>query len=132
MTIGKKIKEIRIKRGYTQKELGALCGMADSAIRRYESDRSRPKFENLSKIADALGVSALDLIEKNEFDQVVFDTSDNRVFTLQISGQAQEAQNMAKVVKSFNKLNNIGQEKAIEQIELLTKIPEYKNDNSPK
>lgn len=31
-------------------------------------------------------------------------------------------------LSSFDKLNNKGKEKAIEQIELLTKIPEYKND----
>lgn len=31
-------------------------------------------------------------------------------------------------LSNFNKLNDKGKEKAIEQVELLTKIPEYKND----
>ena len=34
MTIGEKIKFLRQKKGLTQKQLGALCGMADSAIRK--------------------------------------------------------------------------------------------------
>ncbi len=35
MTIGENIKRIRKEKGLTQKQLGSLCQMADSAIRRY-------------------------------------------------------------------------------------------------
>lgn len=56
MTTGEKIKAARIAAGMTQKELGNKCGMADSAIRRYESDRAKPKIETMVKIAKALGV----------------------------------------------------------------------------
>ena len=54
MPTGNKIKEFRIKKGLTQKELGNLCGMADSAIRRYENGKANPKMETLQKIATAL------------------------------------------------------------------------------
>lgn len=57
MTVGEMIKELRIYKGLTQRQLGELCGMADSAIRRYESDRANPKLETLRKIADALDTS---------------------------------------------------------------------------
>ncbi len=43
MTIGENIKRIRKEKHLTQKELGHLCGMADSAIRRYELGKSTPK-----------------------------------------------------------------------------------------
>lgn len=59
--IGENIRYFRKLRGMTQSELGDKCKMADSAIRRYENGRSIPKEENLSKIAQALGVSSFQL-----------------------------------------------------------------------
>lgn len=70
MSIGSKIKEIRLSKGLTQKQLGERCGMADSAIRRYESDRGNPTEKTLSRIADALGVFVIDLLPENEIDKV--------------------------------------------------------------
>lgn len=62
MTTGERIRSIRTAKGLTQKDLGVLCGMADSAIRRYELDRGNPTERTLSRIADALGVSSGELI----------------------------------------------------------------------
>lgn len=45
--------------------------MADSAIRRYESDRGNPTQETLQRIAAALKVSVLDLLEQEEKPQRV-------------------------------------------------------------
>lgn len=57
MSVGNRIKAARKKRGLTQKQLGELCGMADSAIRRYESDRGNPTVKTLRRIAKALNVT---------------------------------------------------------------------------
>ncbi len=83
MTTGEKIRNIRIEKNLTQKQLGDLCGMADSAIRRYEIGNGQPKLATLQKIADALQVDLLlllpdETIEKmklvpNEDKVVVFD-----------------------------------------------------------
>lgn len=54
MSIGQRIKDRRISLGMTQKQLGELCGMADSAIRKYESGKIIPKHGTLKKIAHAL------------------------------------------------------------------------------
>ncbi len=72
MEIGDRIRAIRMERGLTQKELGNLCGMADSAIRRYESNRGNPTQKTLIKIAKALGVHLRDLSDNSwlkEIDQ---------------------------------------------------------------
>ena len=37
-SIGQKIRQIRIEKGLTQKQLGDMCGIADSNIRKYEKD----------------------------------------------------------------------------------------------
>lgn len=61
MPTGTKIKEIRKQKGLTQKQLGDLCGIADSNIRKYENGKQNPKIETLQKIADALGCSLITL-----------------------------------------------------------------------
>ena len=61
MGIGERIKAARIKRGLTQKQLGNLCGMADSAIRRYESDRGNPTEKTIQRIALALNMEPWEL-----------------------------------------------------------------------
>lgn len=58
---GEKIREARIQKGITQKELANQCGMYDSQIRKYESGKVRPKIETLQKIAKALDVPIIEL-----------------------------------------------------------------------
>lgn len=63
MPIGDEIKRLRKLRGLTQKQLGEMCGMADSAIRKYESGKIKPKIESLRKIAAALQVDVYSLAD---------------------------------------------------------------------
>lgn len=62
MGIGDNIRALRKEQGLTQKELGERCGMADSAIRYYESNRGNPTQKTIERIAAALGVHILDLV----------------------------------------------------------------------
>lgn len=61
MTIGENIKKSRLAAGLTQKELADKCGIADSAVRKYESGRVVPKLPMIKKLADALNVFITDL-----------------------------------------------------------------------
>ena len=80
MTIGEKIKRYRKERGLTQKELGEKCGIADSAIRRYELNGARPKIETIQKIANALDIPVeylfgeinLGLITENDVEVIEY------------------------------------------------------------
>lgn len=62
MTIGQRIRQIRQQRGYTQKKVAEACGMADSAIRKYESGAQVPRIETLQRIASALNVPVIELL----------------------------------------------------------------------
>ena len=129
MTIGEKIKILRQQKGLTQKQLGDLCGMADSAIRRYESGRANPKIETLEKIAIALDISIddlsiqkkgildkfIDILKLDDYDDEILDDLQKEAF----KNKNTKMQNL------MLELNHLGQDKAIEQVELLTKIPEY-------
>ena len=149
-SIGEQIKKIRIERGLTQAQLGDLCipKMKDSAIRRYESGKVVPKTNTLQRIAKALNVSVADL----DPDTYFFDLTDKQRNIIELFAgtggfkslhdepidvtkeQIEETKKRAiislkdKYLAYFNDLNDTGKEKAIEQIELLTKIPEYKKD----
>lgn len=61
MTLGVKIKKIRIFRGMTQKELGVAIGLAekgaDNRIAQYETDYRTPKKDALARIAVVLRVN---------------------------------------------------------------------------
>ena len=61
MTIGESIKKARLAAGLTQKELADKCGIADSAVRKYESGRVVPKLPMIKKISDALNIFITDL-----------------------------------------------------------------------
>lgn len=69
MSIGQRIKERRLQLGMTQKQLGELCGMADSAIRKYESGKIIPKRSTIKKITLALTMSEMELYEGETFDE---------------------------------------------------------------
>lgn len=69
MTVGKNIKRIRKEKGLTQKKLGELCGIAEPTIRKYESDKLNPKIETVDKIASALRVNIVDIMEQFTMEQ---------------------------------------------------------------
>lgn len=110
MTIGESIREARLKKGWTQKQLGDKCNMADSAIRRYESDRGNPTIETLKRIANALEVDPYSLMD---FDMATAALED------QINSRAKH------LLTFFDQLNEEGQAKAVERVEELTEIPKY-------
>lgn len=56
VTIGEKIRHLRLKQNLTQKALANKCGMYESQMRKYETGKANPKIETLQKIADALNV----------------------------------------------------------------------------
>ena len=57
MTLGKRIKTERQKAGLSQKELADRTGTSAAMIGHYETGYRRPKYDTLSRIAEALGVS---------------------------------------------------------------------------
>lgn len=64
MSIGQRIKDRRLELGLTQKQLGELCGMADSAVRKYESGKIIPKKATIERISHALSISEADLYDE--------------------------------------------------------------------
>lgn len=72
--LGNRIKEERIKRGWSQSELGKRVGCSGVAIMRYEKDSSdeshrEPSLERIEAIAKAFGMTPFQLMGPDYFDK---------------------------------------------------------------
>ena len=160
METAKKIRMYRKKSGLTQNQLAEKTGLSIATIQGYEQNKYEPKIETLQKIAVALGVSINDLkptlplkagelIKKELIDELkklnisvegisARDRTDAVIKALEkkksllaaydsmnISGQDKALKDLAL------ELNDAGQQEAVRQVELLTKIPEYRKEDKP-
>lgn len=116
MNIGEKIKEFRQKRGLSQKQLGELCGMADSAIRRYENGRAKPKLETLERIIEALDLSTAETKE-------IYLSSCSSFGAFWDDDERK--QNESELLNSFRQLNVTGQKEAIKRTAELAELRKY-------
>ena len=154
MTLGESIKKARIEKGYTQKQLGELCGMADSAIRRYENGAAKPKLSTLRRITDALKIHIVDLGPTLNFYSVEelredLEKSDKKIkitFSTKMpdSVEGKKRNNLIEIfnelsshgkdeaphlLNAFSSLNSTGQSEAVKRIRELSKIEGYRKDD---
>lgn len=61
--VGVRIKDIRMEKGMTTKEFGALFGASDSNVTSWEKGRTLPNKERLKNIADLAGITVQKLLE---------------------------------------------------------------------
>ena len=66
MTFGKNLAKFRKEKGLTQEDLVKSSGVAISQIRRYETSKSTPSLDAITRLVTALGVS----IDEMVFDKV--------------------------------------------------------------
>lgn len=136
---GDKIRKIRLERGLTQKQLGELCGIADSNIRKYELGTQNPKLQTLRKIAEALNVTLSELvvdwtmltdeeIQKDFASAKLVSISDGEKTFV----KAEDFHNYLyeKIIDGNLKLlNNNGKARLANYSADLTKIPEYRKED---
>ncbi len=58
-----KVKQIRLKKGYTVRKLSELSGISIAEVSRVESGARRPTIDTLYALAKAMEVSILDTFE---------------------------------------------------------------------
>lgn len=146
MEIGEKIRKERIDIGLTQQELGDRLGVSQAMIGQYENGTRKPKLETLAKIADALKIPLNYLLTDQEITVEILKADGTTDVIGSGWGAVRKAEKemsekieyfisnaptgrYKKLLIHFNKLNLSGQNEAIKQVELLTKIPEYRKDN---
>lgn len=55
---GRKLRELRIQEGLTQKELAEKIGSVQSAVHYWELDKQEPSISNLKRICEVFEISA--------------------------------------------------------------------------
>lgn len=116
MVLGERIREERKKRGLSQNVVAHNAGIAVNSLRLYEANKRTPNLEQLRRIAIAIGVTVADLVD-NEYWATLPDYETKTAFS----------DNPLKTTLEslFQKLNEEGQQKAVERVEELTEIPKY-------
>ena len=107
---GDLIKKLRKENGFTQQQLAEKSGISEISIRKYENHERTPKLETIKKLSNALNVPLSTFVSEDVISKDFYKAKDK------------------KLLEHFHSLNDTGKGKAIEQVELLTKIPEYKKD----
>ena len=64
MLIGKKLKELRIAENLTQEQLSSRLNVSRVNYTRYETDKVRPDYETLIKIADYYDISLDEIFDR--------------------------------------------------------------------
>ena len=131
--IGDKIKRVQKREMSYTKELGEKLGVSYQMIAQYESGKRSPKLGTLKKIADALDVPVSKLMFYSSIvDESApeFITPNNNLDFLKKNKNTIETtdDNFMKLAESYHVLNKKGREKALDHVEMLTKIPEYRKD----
>lgn len=115
-----RIKELRLKRNKTQKEVGEAIGLTDRAIAHYENGIREPKLETWQKLADFFGVSVSYLLgyrdsPNNNFDDIfleetpydikewnsLFDTNATKIST---SLSTEQESNVVNSLETYKKI----------------------------
>jgi len=123
MTTGQLIKAARKSTGLTQKELGERLGVAYQTLAQWENNLRNPKYETLQRIADALGIERYNLIpeEKAAIEYVKDRSAELEAWKVRKD----------EIGKSLAKLNEEGQQEAVERVKELTEIEKYKRKRKP-
>ena len=150
MNISEFIKNLRKQKGLTQKQLGELCNprIGESTIRKYELGILNPKKETLQKIGKALAVyyndmelfeslsqyaeddESIKILLNSIFNEIIKNNPDFKAALRDTKHTVYESiiENHKILIKKYDSLNETGQKKALDPIEMLAKIPEYRKE----
>lgn len=112
MKFSENLYNLRQKEGLSQKDLASALGVSQASINYWEKGQRIPSMDMIAKISNYFHVSADYLID-------ISGTSLNPPTIVKLTGKVLELNDL------YFMLNDDGQKKAIEQVELLTKIPEF-------
>ena len=65
MDIGKKLKELRLEKGLSQKELGKIFNVCNQTVSFWETGSREPDFDTLKNLADFFDVTINDFLGLN-------------------------------------------------------------------
>lgn len=112
--IGKRIQEIRIRRGMTQEQLADRIHISKSSISEWEACKRVPQMKTLRKIAEALGVDVWEIIGFNDVsidpaqqarEELADDPDRKALLNLARYGSAKDVKQVAALINALRATN---------------------------
>lgn len=122
MGISENIRRLRKSLNMTQKDLAESTGLSIGTIQGYEQGRYEPKLDALRLLMESLGCSYADIIDEP------IDIHDIYSYLIWFLSEDVPPEQYEKLLTLYNELNTQGRTKAMEHLQILTKIPEYRKD----
>lgn len=120
MSVGTRLKQLRIERGLTQTDLGKILGMTKGAIQKYECGQIRNfKADTIKTLCEFFHMSPIFFI----YDELPPHTNDVKDATLSYFGET-----YGGLVLSIETLTDEGQRKVIDYCQDLMLIPKYRKE----
>jgi transcriptional regulator with XRE-family HTH domain len=113
MTVGERIKQHRLEKGWTQEELGKHLGVGKAAIQKYESGQ-------VQNLKSSTIKTLCELFDARPFD-FIFDDLD-----YEEKPEVQIVNVKTNLLKIFTTLNAAGQQKIIDYAADLSEISKYR------
>lgn len=113
MTVGERIKQHRLEKGWTQEELGKHLGVGKAAIQKYESGQ-------VQNLKSSTIKTLCDLFDARPFD-FIFDDLD-----YEEKPEIQIVNVKTNLLKIFTTLNAAGQQKVIDYAADLSELSKYR------
>lgn len=144
MDISNKIKELRRKKGLTQKQLADKTGLATITIQNYEGGKYKPKYETACKIANALEIPISDILDSDILDQTYIDLVERSINVTPsvitshypVGSTVKDLDDLPfdnniictdekELILNYRMLNSLGRVVAVERVKELTEINKY-------
>jgi len=97
-----KLKELRLERGLSQGDLAERIGVQNYTIGNWERDRAEPSIDAIVKLADALGVTADELLGRENYGTGVVEIMGEQVNSAE-----------KELLAAFRKLDEENQRRAV-------------------
>lgn len=120
MTKGERIRAARIKQGLTLEQVANRLGITPAGIAQWEQNRRNPKLSTLQKIAKALDIDVMELIDESEKDNYI--RLPKQTDEIVLKSKNPELDNAINILLA---LNTDGLKSAVYHLKELQQIPKY-------
>ncbi len=136
------IRKARKDAGLTQEELASRIGVNRATLSKYENGDIEPSISQLTKIAEALDISLLEIFPQHkDIITTAFETGywereaefhDELKFAFEEMDARKSDPLYKNLVSTYRRLNADGQREAVRHIEIIAGNPIYQRENTPK
>lgn len=129
MTIGERLKRLRIEKGLTQEEVGKILGVTKGAVQKYETGQiTNFRSDTIKKLCNLFGIAPAYFV----FEDVAEDYSSTNSKNLRNMIILHFGERFIKFLDVLDTLNEDGRTKAIEYVNDLNAIEKYRRERYKK